>query len=316
MVTYGPLGISLHQGLATKDRLWLLGHSGKVLRLDHSGWGGTVVADHAKHLLRDGTHLWALIKKKGETPYIQDLAAAKASRIALPRDGDPILLFRTPNGPGVLYAHMALIPSEEGYRRQPLSQPASDGYTASDLIGDYLYLGGDHGEFGGSVRRVNLMTGDTEAIALKHPADCHADDISRCLPVINIFPDPDQPDCILVGSNQTHLGLFDAAVHRVCGTRAELVFRKPSRQTANRGTETAWAFDYLQPMATGWVAAGQGWYAHSTGSGHRFAAIPALHPTGVLRLSKAQDGVVFVESACCFGPRGTERYIMPIALTD
>ncbi|GAA0388295.1 hypothetical protein GCM10009093_13770 [Brevundimonas terrae] len=175
-----------------------------------------------------------------------------------------------------------------------------------------LYVGYDHGEFGGGLRQINLNNGQVSIIedtpdSRQTLQSCQGLMNTGCDPVVRIMSDPQQPDCILAGTNQSHLGMYDGVVVKVCGQTLAPVFSRElwTLDKLTSGPNRTWAFNTLTPVRNGWVAVGHTRYARaaysaaSTSPKIKMSAFPRLGDLGNLKVSKDIDGVIFVETYCC-----------------
>ena len=177
----------------------------------------------------------------------------------------------------------------------------SMGAVRSDGAGS-LYLGLNGGEWGGGLRRIDLSTG---AIAfVREPADdlCGGALNPDCSPVVGVA-DGGRAGCVIVGAGLAHLSGRMGRAFRVCGEVITPVFSSPipASESPFGRTDLTWTFYSLVETPDGWLAVSDGRYFRARGDTVQEGALPALEDWAGLRISQEQDGVLFVQGACCWG---------------
>lgn len=298
------LGGAIVEGVAKEDFLWLRGSSRNVVRINRETGERAVVATEVVDLLSDGPHLWSLIAISANENVVRDLLDASLPERRISFRGDPIALFTTPGGPGVLTTANALLPTGSGWSRRRLAG-APDPYAhVSPLTGNSLFVGYNRGEWGGGLRRIDTSTGSISIVKEAGDTTCGSRLDPECAPVVGIISDELDKGCVLVGASLAHLSGRYGEVVRVCEDRITPVFADPMpvvpNSLVNRAGQT-WPFDSLVVTDGGWVAVGQDRFALADGADVTMGDIPDLRAWAGLQVSDPYHGVIFVEAACCWG---------------
>lgn len=301
------LGQAVQEGAADQRHLWLRGADGVLVRFDRQTGERTVLGRGVFELMQDGDRLWAASRAEdaGEVAII-DLKHIERPPITVDVGDEIVGLFATRgDGPGLLTAREVLQWDDGRWKRDPLAAelkcgdfPASYGQVAAGADGR-LYFGCNVGEWGGGLRRIDPATGSATLISEASDEACGGLLNPDCDPVVGVFPDSQEPDCMTVGTSLAHM-LTTGQVLRVCGDRITAVFADPVG-TTRRGFTPTWAFDSLVPTRDGWVAVSQRRYARSRAGSVEMQRTPALKNWSGLRISEEQDGVLFVLQGCCWG---------------
>ncbi len=298
------LGRSLLEGAADTRHLWLRGQDGAVVRFDRQTGDRIVLGRDVFDLLRDGDRLWAASRAEGtDEVIIIDLRHVERPPIRVDVEGEPVGLFLTGGDrPGLLTHSHVLRPDGNRWRSRALATGFDFGAhpagvaTAAD---GRLYVGLNKGEWGGGLRRIDPATGSVTLISEPGDELCGGLLNPDCDPVVAVFPDARQPDCMTVGTSLAHM-MQRGQVLRVCGDRISAVFAQPIGRT-RRGYRQTWAFDNMVETHDGWVAVSRPRYARSRSGVVEMRRTPALKDWAGLRISDEQDGVLFVLEGCCWG---------------
>ncbi len=303
------LGRAVLKGEADAGHLWLLGAEGVVVRFDRQTGARTVVGRDVVDLLRDGPHLWAATRVEGAMGIINisDLKVVGSRTFNVEVEGDFIGLFATGgDSPGLLTSRQVLRPTSDRWRSSPLAAefrcgefPGTYGRVAASTDGT-LYVGCNVGEWGGGLRRIDPETGSSTIISQTTDEQCSGLLSPDCDPVVGVFPDSEQPGCMIVGSSLAHISLTEGRILRVCGDTITEVFSEPL-PSRNPDYPQSWAFDGLVPTHDGWVAFSQHRYARSRSGAVEMRRNPALADRSGPRVSEERDGVLFVLEGCCWG---------------
>lgn len=320
---------ALIEGIATSDALWIRGSTGQVVRINRTSGERTLLSKDTIDIMADGQHLWALSKTDEDLWQVADLRDVSRPAKPVSLDAPPIALFSTTAGPAILGQTSALLPAVSGWRTAPLSEKIYDYASTLSLSDNTLYVGYEHGEFGGGLRQINLTSGQVSIIE-DTPDPRHTQQLCQgllnagCDPVVGLVSDPQQPDCILAGTSLSHLSMHDGVVVKVCGSSLTPVF---SREiwTLHKFTSDpdTWPFNTLIPVQKGWIAVGSSRYAradystNSTKPKIKMSGIPRMDDLGGLQVSKEIDGVIFVEAICClyYGLK-KERWVIALPLVS
>jgi len=303
---------NLVEGIATRDALWVRGSSGKVVRINRATGERSVLAENVIDILADGQRLWALAKKPDDAWQVFDLRNPNEPAIPVTPDSAPIALFSTSAGPGVLTSKTVLLSSDGVWKTLPLSETFFERATILSPSDNVLYVGYDHGEFGGGLRRIDLNNGHVSLIDDSDPDQlCTGLMNTGCDPVVGIVASPKQPDCVLAGTSLHHLGMKHGRVVMTCEQSLTPVFSHKlwsPLDTLNRllsDNNQTWSFNNLVATSNGWVATGDTRYVRATHSARatspkvKMSAYPHLKTLGGLNVSKETGGVIFAEGFCC-----------------
>ena len=325
-----PVLDNLVEGIATRDALWVRGSSGKVVRINRTTAERSLLAEDVIDILADGQHLWALTKTSDDAWQVFDLRNPNGPAIPVTTDSAPIALFSTSAGPGVLASKTVLLSSDGDWKTLPLSENFFERATILSPSDNALYVGYDHGEFGGGLRRIDLNDGGIALIDDSEPDKlCSGLMNTSCDPVVGIVAAPEQPDCVLAGISLWHLGMKQGRVITACEQSLSAVFSHKlwsPLDTLNRllgGHNQTWVFDSLTAVRNGWVATGATRYARATHSASakpskvKMSAYPRLKSLGGIQVSKEIDGVIFAEGSCCLHyDLYTQRIMIALPVMD
>lgn len=315
------LGRAIIEGYADAASLWLRGESGKVVQFNRTDGTRTVVPESVVDLMPDGTRLWILVSSAGYEVEIRNLRSDQSEPIRFyAREMPAISLFATgQDRPGVLTGTAAYRPAERGWDRRELAATIAAGEVVSDEQTS-LYVGLNRGEFGGGLRRVDLDTGTISIVSDKGDGLCEGALNPACQPVVGLFPAPDRPGCVIVGTGLSHLGLSLGHVYRVCRDGISREFDTPTPALPDQWMmmPSPWPLEDLMPIRDGWVATSRGRYFRSRdGRVQELTPAPFREWSG-LRISDEQEGVLFVIGSCCWGAadKPTLFRALPIPVLD
>lgn len=305
------LGEVILEGVGTGENIWLRGVSGKVVRFDRRTGDRMIAASDVVDLMSDGPHLWALVTLNENESVVRDLLDASLPERRVYFEGSPISLFSTPSGPGVLTTTRVLLPSGQGFTRRPTAASLEPRARVSALMGDELFVGYNKGEWGGGLLRIDVPAGTVSFVKEDSEDLCGGRLNPACAPVVGIIRDASNENCVLVGASLSHMTRRYGEVMRVCKDEITPVFSDPLPIVPNslvyRSGQT-WPFSGLIETHDGWIAVSQDRYARARGSTVTMADMPPLKPRSGLQISDPVDGVVFVQSACCWGSDVSVQY--------
>lgn len=250
------LGASVREGFADADHLWLRGQSGKIVRFDRSTGARIVVAEDVIDMLPDWQRLW-ILSSNDNGLSLRDLRTSGPPVIQGHTPGQAISLFPTSSErPGILTTRLVLTPSGDNDWSERSLAALLDGASATTADGaGGLYIGLNQGEWGGGLRRIDMVTGAIAFVTEPSEELCGGLINPECDPVVGAFPDPDQPGCIITATGLAHLSLGTGHVLRVCGETIASVFRAPTRiSEPNRLVTGEWPFFSLTQTHDGWIA--------------------------------------------------------------
>lgn len=328
------LGQGIREGVATREHIWLLGSTGKVVRFVRRTGERETVAENVRDIAVDDGRLWALILADDTASYsLRDLRgpdqpsgqqAARAHRLYLhpaeTSEGEAIGLLVWPGSdrPAVLARRALVTPTEEGWKRWRLAATLGPGGRIATPDGRSVFVGYNLGEWGGGLRRIEVSTGAVAFVMEAGDDLCGGRINPACDPVVGVFADRDQPDCVIVGAGISHMGLSRGDVYRVCGATITSLFSTPAPREPDMWmmSPQPWPLHGLFETSDGWVGVSRDRYFRSRGGAVEEHPMPAFKDWAGLKLSDEQEGVLFLVSACCWGstanPTLYSTLVMPI----
>lgn len=311
------------KALCTGGRLWLLLDGGRLITIDlpmsqpgQQSFAGPVVDLD----MGDDELLWMLhLKAPGSCTVVARRCAKGNWSVRGEVDfmaGERIVGLQVLDGrPLILTTARLLRSTSAGWTSLRVKMPLGEGdpldpwlQTSLAVTSDgSLYVGLNHGEWGGGLRRVDLATGDIETIrdVPENSEDlCEGKLNPACDPVTSLAVDPANGSCLLAGVGLRHF-LEEGRILRVCRESVTPYFEKAyPPAAAERGSEGGTPPEERQitqmegvfGMAAGkngvWAVTGGGVY-HIDGPGkwHRFQ-MPELDEYGDLQISTAIPGLV------------------------
>lgn len=321
------LGRSIHKGFATRDHIWLLGESRKVVRFDRATAERTVVAEEVRDLLANGDKLWVLIQAADSASFSlrdlrSDAVASSPDHADSHRrlyvhpsetsEGEVLGMFVWPGGtrPAILAQRAVIAPTAEGWKRWTIAASLSRAEWMATPDGRSVYVGYNWGEWGGGLRRIDVPSGSISFVAQTGEGLCEGAINPACSPVTGLFPDRRSQDCITVATGLAHLGSSHGDVYRVCGSEISPVFSTPTPTERDPWmlAPRAWPLHGLYETANGWIGISRDRYFRSRNNEVTEHPMPAFNEWAGLRISEEQDGVLFVMSACCWGSSTTRLH--------
>ncbi|WEK57246.1 MAG: hypothetical protein P0Y52_11935 [Candidatus Brevundimonas phytovorans] len=298
------LGGAVVEGIATSDSLWLRGASKQVVRFNRQTGERSVAALQVLDILADGPHLWALVGLDANQGVVRDLRDPDQPERRIYFEGSPVALFATNDGPGVLTTEKVLLPLADKWDRRPLAASVEPYAQVSALTDGMLFVGYNKGEWGGGLRRIDVSTGTISFVREAGANSCGGLISPDCTPVVGIITDTSTQGCILVGASLAHLSGRYGEVMRVCEDQISSVFADPlpikPGSIVNRAGQT-WPFNSLIATDDGWIAVGQNRFARSRNGTITTGDVPILRAWAGLQVSDPDDGLIFIEAACCWG---------------
>jgi hypothetical protein len=265
--------------------------SGKVVSYRLPDWQPTVrLGQGAISLTGDDHGVWVLIERPQR---ISPPGSSSPSRFGLAyhdghrwrgfpllpyrTDEAPLALSITPDGPLVLTSkRLYRMSSASGKLIDiPLIQPLdARGYLATLVVDNDLYVGVNEGEWGGGLRRINLVTGAVMNIERRIGSGLCAGPLnSDCDPVTGLVPDDEHPGCLFASVGLSHL-LWHGRVLRICGEKIETVLEAPILPIGVRISRALFEKERRKRLSTepvfGLIAAPQGFWALTPRSIYRW----------------------------------------------
>jgi hypothetical protein len=284
------LGERIVDGAATRARLWLLNDKGAVVAFDRGAGKKTVLAtEGVRDILRAGGVTVALrtAPDGAGALVVTDLETGAALTPTV--RGEAAALARA-GADWVVLAKDAVLRSDGGpWRREPykpFDRRGFGGVVAAALPDGSVYVGLNHGEWGGGLWR--LTRGSEEAVRVEAVNE----------PVTAVIADPDRPGCVLAATGLIHIVIARGAVTRVCGSTAEIVFEKALEDSGNGPPmRNLLPIFGLARGAEGWIAVAPGQVVTSERGAVRVVPMPPLQPWSSLRIAESEGALFLLTDA-------------------
>lgn len=312
-----PVNQRIKKVLFDSDRLWILFLDGTLNTLDLKHGIKKVVAPEklvfdiyrssAKQLyLLSGASLDAR-----QLHIWQNTAAAWATLGELQRDGRDAVLGLKEYRDGLLILTQRKIYLQDGAGRSRIVQikralPAA--YQTPFAVTDngYIYLGINHGEFGGGLIQVSIASGQVNGLEQKDKPDLCAGPLnSACDPVTGVIRDPADRSCVIASIGLRHF-LEHGRLIRVCEKTVSVAFSKSYQRTPENKAEgsdkkfidqsTEAIFDLVPGENDYWAVTGRGVYHFTPGSEPKFHALPKLRSVSGITLSDEIANIIVVST--------------------
>jgi hypothetical protein len=171
----------------------------------------------------------------------------------------------------------------------------------------YIYLGLNHGEFGGGLLQVSIDSGQVRKLEKRDKPDLCAGPLnSECDPVTGVIRDPADPSCVIASIGLRHF-MESGRLIRVCNESVSVVFSKSFREIAaedkvesadkvslDHATEAI--FDLVPGEKDYWAVTGRGVYRFTPGEAPTFHAMPKLRTLAGITLSDDITNVIVVST--------------------
>jgi len=302
------LGDGIVEGSATRENIWLLGQTRKVVRFERMTGRRDVVAENVIDILADEGRLWVISQANEQSVEVRDLRRTDPPvtlSLAKSGHGEVLGLFAAldASSPSILTQRQVLTPDGVRWRRQGLAGALDAHPSVIVLAGQTLYVGYSRGEWGGGLRAVDVATGTVGFVTEQGAQSCDGRLSPECDPVVGAFVDPIEPDCAIVGSGLAHLGISFGDVYRVCGAMIRTTFSTPtpSQRDGWMIAPQPWPLHGLYRAPGGWVGVSRDRYFRSVNGRVSERALPRFSQWSGLSISEEQDDVLFIVSACCWG---------------
>jgi hypothetical protein len=307
---------SLIRAVFADGRLWLLSDAGALYSIVERGRreGREDLPEPALDLCRDGGQplvvtgrrdgaAWTLRRRRGDAWQL-------VGRIVRQRD-ERLVALGCDGGRTTVLTSNRIVDAGSGERGAggardvALSEPLSGGRVSTTLYagGGQLYVGFNHGEWGGGLRRIDRASGRVAIIERNVGGGlCDGPLNTQCDPVNGIAADPSRPDCVVVAIGLVHM-LMHGRLTRVCRDRVESLYFKAypdsavidSRLGADGEPVSTIAFFGLIARGGELWAMGVDGLHRVDGQGHGdVTARPSFETIGRFRVSFALPDVVLV----------------------
>lgn len=328
------LGSAVREGYATADSIWLLGANGKVVRFARGSGEREVVAENVRDLLPAGDRLWVLTRAEDLATYVlrdlrEDIPSTPTADRPDPRrrlyihpsetsEGDVLGIFAWPDQdrPAILARRAVIVPVDEGWKRRTIAATLGSGGLIATPDGRSVYVGSDHGEWGGGLRKVDLPSGDISFVTDRRDDLCGGAINPACEPVVGLFRDHSAPGCVIAGTGLSHMGSSFGRVYRVCGSDITPAYSTPSPARPDRWmmAPRPWPLHALVETGDGWIGLSRDRYFVSRDGDVEERPMPEFRDWAGIRVSEEREGVLFLVAACCWGSSANPTLYHALAL--
>jgi hypothetical protein len=309
------IGDRIATAVAFDGQLWLVGGTRRAPQPDWAlvsynlttGARERAYSNGVAGLLPSGGRLWVLRRTTGDTYALEERVGngfTERAKFRASKQNPPITLAAIAGRPAVLQIRSLRIWDGQNWIEQRLT-PDQDAAplwglasAAGPSDGSALYIGFNRGEWGGGMVRLDIKTGQIDAIESNAPAASGFAGSGKLLnsaldPVNAIIADPNRPSCVLAAIGLVH---FESAgrILRVCGSEVSLVFEKLHHyQYGDRDMSASEAFFGLYPSGDGyWAISNGGIYKFGKTDVPDLIALPKLETWNGLHLSRAVPGLI------------------------
>lgn len=282
------------QAAATKEYLWVQMTGGAVLEFDRaSGSSRTVARSGVYDIQRINGRILAMrqVSPTSHNFQLLDLAAGEFLLAEFPLSSAPLLV--DAGGKPTLLSQETLLGFRDGeWERQDLEAPLRGwpGINVRSGDGRFIYVGHNHGEWGGGLQGIEVATGRVfEVKGLAKNLD----------PVTGVIRDASRPDCIIASVGLMHM-LARGKILRVCGEQATVIFEEavpPPSDPNVMALPHKWPFFDLVETSDGWAAISFGQVFRGGQDGSvRQQEIPDLTPWHGLTLATAGPDLIVLNT--------------------
>jgi hypothetical protein len=166
-----------------------------------------------------------------------------------------------------------------------------------------VFVGINHGEFGGGLRRIDAASGRVSVIERNSTGQlCGGPLNTECDPVTGVAPVPGRPACVVAAVGLHHF-ISRGRLVEVCGDSVRRLYFKPRGDTPRSGTagreedeglESVAFFGLVGDGETLWSAGTDGVYRLDREGVHFAAPLPRFETVGPFAVSFAVPGVALV----------------------
>jgi hypothetical protein len=249
---------------------------------------------------------------------VLDLCVRKRKVLALTAEGDRWTLRRHENGKWIAEASIAagstfatldcasqsitvvtadtvFVVRDNETEVVKLSHGLPHGLSSSvAMMGDQLFVGANHGEWGGGLWRADLKTGIVAAIDRRSDDLCGGPLNADCDPVHGVTSEPWKPGCVVAAVGLVHMGICHGSLVEVCGDDVRTLLSRPFGRDEMPGLGSTVAFFGVIRSGDVLLAAGiDGLYRVSKSDVVR-EPLPSFKDVGGIRVSFDAPDVVFV----------------------
>lgn len=244
--------------------LWVATDDGALMSLDlDTGARPSLVSENVVSIAKSHQRIWLLrTVPSGRVSIARVVDGVPRDVAQYARDADDVpitLLVRDESVAVLSTASVRLFAGGRWSVRRLTTPIRSLGHVVvgAPRTGDSLYLGFDHGEWGGGVVRVNTATGAVSGLAQAGERSyCDWPLAAACGPTTAIIADPQHSDCVIAAQGLVHFSP-SGEILRVCGDTVTQLYER-EYQTANRNPYSAGTVPFfaLMPTPRGFLAAG------------------------------------------------------------
>ena len=181
----------------------------------------------------------------------------------------------------------------------------SDQIALAATDNGYVYIGLNHGEFGGALLQVSIDSGTVRSLVKRgKPDSCEGPLNPECDPVTGVIRDPADSSCVIASIGLRHFSESGRLI-RVCNESVSVVFSKSYREIASEpqstddkfvDDSTEAIFDLVPGEKDYWAVTGRGVYHFAPGAEPTFHAMPKLRNISGFNLSDDISNVIVVST--------------------
>ena len=303
----------LTRAIFVDGRLWLLSDAGELSSIiEGTDWRvGVSLPEPALDICTRNGHLEALTcvqpgcKAWTLRRWADDRWSVAASLAS--RDDDFLALDCAATTTTVLTSRRIVEVTGAGEKSVPLSDELEKmwhvGVTSALVTADQIFVGLNHGEWGGGLRRIDRRTGKLTVVESNVSGDlCGGPLNTACDAVNGIAPEPWKPGCFAAAVGVVHFFPHGRIVE-ICGDRVRGIYFKafdssqsppPSQPRSDEPFETVAFFGLAQAKDSLWASGIDGVYQLKGEDAVRFIPLPKFKVLGNIGVSFDLPGVILV----------------------
>ncbi len=221
--------VALTRTAYANGRLWLLDDSGVLFSLSETERVARKEPLPEKALdvcIRDGRVIALTGNAAGKTVTLRELSWGHWHGIGTIADRESNLSLLACSSQSILIAGGQHVIKVENDMQTDIALKTAISGSVAYRLSDQLYIGVNHGEWGGGLHRVDLRDGSVTTLggAIKEPP-CGGLLNAECEVVTGIVEMPGAPDCLAVASGLMHMS-GSGSLYRVCGDKVSRLYDK------------------------------------------------------------------------------------------